>query len=73
MFEAFERWHFKNHIRKQIIQGPHHTRNLENIYRDIHSAMKNEFYEDNKPTLDGFMRGCFESALKSKKKESDIN
>lgn len=53
----------KNYIRDTVSQGGHEDRIIA-LYKMIYEAAKKEFSEDNKPTLDLFLRECFESSMK---------
>tara|TARA_R100001480_G_scaffold18283_3_gene27765 strand:+ start:1404 stop:1640 length:237 start_codon:yes stop_codon:yes gene_type:complete len=57
-----ERWFLKRIIRKNVMQGSHYDRILS-LYNLIISACREEFTEDNKPTLDGFLSEIHQSAL----------
>jgi len=61
---SFETWFINRVLRKEVFQGPTHKRNIENIYRMVRKACEEEFTEDNDPTLDTFLRECFENTVK---------
>jgi hypothetical protein len=46
-----------------VIQGPWHESNITEYYKIMSDASKREFYEDNYPTLKGFLEDCNESAF----------
>lgn len=48
--------------RKLVIQGPAHRANIIAYYRIMREAAEQEFTEDNKPTLDAFLRECHDEA-----------
>jgi hypothetical protein len=48
---------------KAVIQGPTHQKNMTEYFAVLVRAARKEFTEDNKPTLDGFLRECFEESL----------
>lgn len=48
--------------RKLVIQGPAHRANIIAYYRIMREAAEQEFSEDNKPTLDAFLRECHDEA-----------
>jgi hypothetical protein len=48
--------------RRLVIQGHTHKANITEYYRIMYQAAQNEFTEDNKPTLDDFLRECFDEA-----------
>lgn len=51
-------------FKKIIVQGFHHQDKITEIYHLVHEASQNEFNEDSKPVLDGFLTECFEDSLK---------
>jgi hypothetical protein len=53
----------KNYIKDQVRQGGHEDRIIA-LYRMVYEAAKAEFPEDNKPTLDSFLKECFEASLR---------
>lgn len=53
----------KNYIKDQVHQGGHEDRIIA-LYRMIYEAAKEQFNEDNKPTLDSFLLECFEASLR---------
>ena len=59
----FEQWFLRKIIRKQVRQGFDHDRRIADLYREIHNAAKQEFYEDNVYTRNDFLRELFESSL----------
>ena len=63
-----QRFILKHICRKLVIQGPWHQHRMTEYYRVMHEAAKAEFTEDTKPTLDGFLRECFEDSLKKTEK-----
>lgn len=50
--------------KRLVRQGPTHRENIIGFYRTMYEAAQAEFTEDNKPTLDSFMRECHEEAMK---------
>jgi hypothetical protein len=60
----FELWFIKRVIRRQVIQG-NHRRRIFNLYAIIVDAARGEFTEDNKPTLDSFLKKIHQEALDS--------
>lgn len=56
----FEQWFIKRIFAREVIQGDHQQR-ICNLYKMLREAAMNEFTEDNQPTLDDFLRECFES------------
>lgn len=59
-----ELWFMKRIIRRQVLQG-NHRRRIFNMYAIIIDAARDEFTEDNKPTLDEFLKGIHQDALDS--------
>lgn len=53
-------------IRREVRQGHDHDRRITNLYRMVRKAAREEFYEDNDPTLNQFLTECFEASLKGK-------
>jgi hypothetical protein len=60
----FKRWMLTWIARKLVVQGPLHRSNIVEMYRIIYNAAKDEFTEDNKPTLDAFLQECFDEVKK---------
>jgi len=60
----FEKWFVKRVFAKEVTQGYDHNMRIIHLYRMINKAAKKEFVEDNKPTLDAFLKEQFEKALK---------
>jgi len=52
-----ERWFLKRLLRREVRQGNHKQR-IVRLYVLIAEACKDEFTEDNKPTLDAFLTDC---------------
>ena len=48
---------------KIVVQGAH-KKKMVDYYRNLRIAAENEFTEDNRTTLDVFLRECFEESLK---------
>ena len=46
--------------RKIVIQSYEHKNNIIEYYKIIYNVSKNEFYEDNKLTLNYFLQECFD-------------
>jgi len=62
----FETWFFKRVISRELIQGPEHRRNIVSLYGMIVYAARDEFKEDNKPSLDSFLSEAHQEALDNK-------
>ena len=58
-----EQWFLKRVIKREVTQGFHHAQNITNLYSMIINAARNEFTEDNKPTLDAFLQDRHQRAL----------
>lgn len=61
----FERWYLKRIIAREVVQGPLHAKNIQNLYSMIREACEKEFYEDNIPTMDFFLLELFDATQKS--------
>ena len=49
------------HLCKQLVkQGPEHKNNITEYFAIMRQAAQTEFTEDNKPTLDAFLKECYE-------------
>jgi len=59
----FERYMLKRTIRKMVLQGRHEEKILT-LYSMITCYARSEYTEDNKVTLDHFLRELFEEALR---------
>ena len=59
-----ELWFIKRIIKRQVLQGAHRRR-IFNLYAMIVDAARDEFKEDNKPTLDSFLKEIHQEALDS--------
>jgi len=49
---------------KLVKQGPKHRDNIIPCYPLLKEAAESEFTEDNKPTLDAFLKECFEESFR---------
>lgn len=49
-----------------VTQGYYHRQNIISFYKTLIDAARKEFTEDNKTSLDSFLRECHEEALKEK-------
>lgn len=58
----FKKWLLIKIAKKTVIQGAHRRRIIE-FYSVLVEAAREEFTEDNKPTLDDFLEECFQEAL----------
>ena len=57
-----ELWFVRHLINREVIQGAHRRRIIR-LYSLITEAARNEFKEDNKPTLDSFLEECHKASL----------
>lgn len=64
MLNWFEQWMLERILRKIVRQTYDHKSNITNLYRLIYRRAGVVFYEDNKPTLDGFLDECYEDGKK---------
>lgn len=53
---------------KRIVRQGNHRRRIIDFYRLLVFAARREFTEDNKPTLDGFLKDCNDEALEGWKR-----
>ena len=58
-----ERWFLSQVFRKQVVQGPDHSKRITELYTMIRKAVENEFNEDNKPTRDEYLTEWFKESL----------
>lgn len=56
----FENWLFRKLIAKIVRQECRHKENITELYQAIYDQARYTFYEDNKPTLDGFLDECYQ-------------
>lgn len=59
----FELWFFKRIAKQEVRQGYQHAGRISEMYQIIRDAARAEFTEDNDPTLNSFLRDCFENHL----------
>ena len=57
-----ETWFFKRILKQEVRQDYDHDVRITKMYQMIRDAARAEFTEDNEPTLDAFLRECFEAA-----------
>lgn len=60
-----EAWFIKRIINREVVQGFDHRRKIFNLYAMIVDSARDQFTEDNKPTLDGFLKDLHQEALDS--------
>jgi hypothetical protein len=58
-----ESFFFRRIVRQEVRQGGHSDR-IKAMYSEILSAARDEFYEDNMPTLIFALRELFEESLR---------
>ncbi len=58
---------FRNYANKTVVQGDHKAK-ITDFFQVLIDAARKEFTEDNDPTLDSFLEGCFKDALKNKQR-----
>ena len=56
----FERWYLHRILRREVVQGYDHDQRISALYAMIHDACRQEFSEENDPTLDDALREWFE-------------
>ncbi len=54
-----ERRLLKKIAKRIVVQGPDHKNNICEYYNIMAKAADEEFSEDNRPTLNAFLRSCF--------------
>ncbi len=59
----FHKWLLKRIAKDVVVQG-NHVKRVEEFNKILIDAAREQFTEDNKPTVDMFLRTCFELALK---------
>ena len=62
MLNRFELWMLNRILKKTVIQGGHHGRITLLLSMLVYHA-RAEYTEDNKVTLDDFLKECFDDAL----------
>lgn len=62
--DKLELWFMLRIIKREVIQGGH-RRKIFNLYAMIVDAARQEFTEDNKASLDGFLKEIHQEALDS--------
>lgn len=60
---AFDLWLYRAILRRNVRQGENHPATITALYAEIRKAAEREFYEDNKPTRDDYLREWFEASL----------
>lgn len=58
----FERYILKRICRRLVRQGWYHKRRITEYYKIMREAAQAEFTEDNRPTLNSFLRECHDDA-----------
>ncbi len=66
--ESFKITRFQKKIlswiaKKIVIQSWHHRSNIIEYFKVMKDAAENEFTEDNAPTLNDFLDGCYREAM----------
>jgi len=59
----FQIWLLKKIAKRITIQSHMHKENIITYYKIMYDAARSEFTEDNKPTLDGFLKECHQISL----------
>lgn len=57
---CLELWLLKKIFKRAVIQSHQHANNITKIYTLLHEAARDQFTEENSPTLDDFLRERFE-------------
>jgi hypothetical protein len=63
VMEWIKLWLLERIIREMVVQGFDHQRNVVKIYYIVAESCRDEFTEDNKPTLDSFLIEAHREAL----------
>ena len=63
LISRFNRFLLRRICRGLVKQAHLHKRRITAYYRIMREAARAEFTEDNDPTLDAFLRECFEDAI----------
>lgn len=63
MKEMFEEVLLKILAERATVQGPFHKKKITKYFGTMIQEARKEFNEDNKPTLDHFLKECFNDAL----------
>lgn len=63
MMSKLHTWLLTYITKRAVIQGPDHCCNIVKLYIIIAAAVKDEFYEDNQPTLEAFLKSCYEISI----------
>ena len=61
----FEVWLLKRIAKKAVKQSFDHEKNIKLYYKIISDAAREEFKEDNKLSLDGFLKDAHNESLKN--------
>ena len=61
----FQRWVLRWICRKLVVQGYHHQSNITEYHKIMAECAREQFYEDNKSTLDGLLKECHEKSLET--------
>lgn len=60
----FFQWRMLRSIAQRlVVQSTEHRGDIKKYYGILADAARREFTEENKPSLDGFLRECFEESL----------
>ncbi|BAU39981.1 hypothetical protein [Ralstonia phage RSP15] len=62
MFQQLQLWILRRIIRNIVSGGFDKHIQVASIYKEVRDACREEFYEDNQPTIDGFTKDCFKIA-----------
>ena len=63
----FEEWFLKRVYKREVRQGYDHPERIKNLYNMINDACRDEFYEDNLPTIRCALGDWFQDSLKELK------
>lgn len=55
----FQKWMLRGILRKVVRQDGYQEQKITQLYAQIREAVEQEYYEDNKPTIDSFLTEQF--------------
>lgn len=58
----FQTWLLRTMFRNLFLQGRHHENNIIAVYSIVTDVAREEFSEDNQPTLNDFLEDCHKAA-----------
>lgn len=55
----FQQWMLRGIVREVVRQDGYQEQKITQLYAQIREAAEQEYYEDNKPTIDSFLKELF--------------